>query len=460
MRYISTRGLAPELNFEEAMLSGLARDGGLYLPKFIPVLEKKVIQGLVGKSYEEIAFKVIEPFVNDTFSETELRAAIEDSYSQFRHKSRAPLKKMDENYFLLELYHGPTLAFKDFAMQLIGQLFRVSLERSNKSITIIGATSGDTGSAAIEAFKGQKSVNVFIFFPRGRISKIQQLQMSTAKDSNVHAISIDGDFDDCQKVVKDLFTDLDFRDKVNLSGVNSINWARIMAQIVYYFSSYLSLDWPEKKVNFTVPTGNFGDVFAGFMAKKMGLPVSQLFIATNQNDILHNALKTGHYIRKEVNPSISPSMDIQVSSNFERALYYALHGNTKIIQDVFKQFNETGNFTIPEMALEKLQAEYTSGRVSEAETSEIMKKILRRNKLAVCPHTAVGLKVAESNVGDDVMISLATAHPGKFLNAYEDATGEKPDLPEILTDLLNKEERITELKTDLDAIRKFIIERI
>ena len=216
----------------------------------------------------------------------------------------------------------------------------------------------------------------------------------------------------------------------------------------------------QKKVNFTVPTGNFGDVFAGFMAKKMGLPVSQLFIATNQNDILHNALKTGHYIRKEVNPSISPSMDIQVSSNFERALYYALHGNTKVIQDVFKQFSETGNFTIPEMALEKLQAEYASGRVSEVETSEIMKKTLRRNKLAVCPHTAVGLKVAESNVGDDVMISLATAHPGKFLNAYEGATGEKPDLPEILTDLFNKEERITELKTDLDAIRKFIIERI
>jgi threonine synthase len=452
--------MAPELNFEEAMLSGLARDRGLYLPKFIPVFEKKTIKGLVGKSYEEIAFKVMEPFVKDTFSETEFRDAIEKSYSQFRHPSRAPLKKIDGNHFLLELFHGPTLAFKDFAMQLIGQLFRISLMRSNKSVTIIGATSGDTGSAAIEAFKGLTAVNVFIFFPRGRISEIQQLQMSTPKESNVHAISIDGDFDDCQKAVKDMFSDLDFRDKVNLSGINSVNWARIMAQMVYYFSSYLALDCPEKNINFSVPTGNFGDVFAGFMAKKMGLPISNLIIATNQNDILHKALTTSHYIRKEVNPSISPSMDIQVSSNFERALYYALEGDTKIVRDVFKQFSENGRFKIPALILKKLQAEYLSGRVSEVETTEIIKKIQRRNNLAVCPHTAVGIKVAEKNLGDDIMISLATAHPGKFLNAYENATGKKPEIPDILSKLSGKEERITELKTDLSVIKKFILERI
>ena len=460
MRYISTRGTAPELNFEEAMLSGLARDGGLYLPKCVPTFNKKTILELRGRSYEEIAYTVMEPFVRDAFSKEEFQEIINKSYSSFRHKARAPIKRLSEKQFLLELFHGPTLAFKDFAMQLIGQLFRVSLAKSDRRITIIGATSGDTGSAAIEAFKGLKEVDVFIFFPKGRVSEVQRRQMSTPSENNVHAISIDGDFDDCQKIVKDLFSDLAFRDKVNLSGVNSINWARIMAQIVYYFSSFLALDSDFKDVSYTVPTGNFGDIFAGYMAKEMGLPISKLYIATNQNDILHNALINGHYTRTEVKPSISPSMDIQVSSNFERAVYYALNKDTIKVCKFFEDFNNNGNCEIQKSAYTNLLKYYSSGSVSETQTAKTIMKTRKKFKLDVCPHTAIGLKVAEDNIGKETMITLATAHPGKFSAAFKNATGEQPESLNYLLGLFDKNERITELKLDLEIIKKIILERI
>jgi len=460
MQYISTRGAAPELNFEEAMLAGLARDGGLYVPKALPKFDSKFISSLGHLSYEEIAFKVMKPFVGEVFEEVEFKNIIHQSYSNFIHHSKAPLRQLSEKHYLLELYHGPTLAFKDFAMQLIGQLFRASLKKTGKRVTIIGATSGDTGSAAIEAFKGLEAVDVFILYPRGRVSEVQRRQMSTPSATNVHAISIDGDFDDCQKALKDLFNDLKFRDQVNLSGVNSINWARIMAQIVYYFSSYSSLNLDDKKVRFTVPTGNFGDIFAGYIAKKIGLPISKLIIATNQNDILHNALTSGEYARGIVNPSMSPSMDIQVSSNFERAIYYALSCDSSKVSQLFADFAHTGSFKIQESTLINLLAHYSSGKVSEDETSETINNALKKYKVEVCPHTAVGLKVAEDNMCDEPMITLATAHPAKFYEAYESSTGKRPVMPKNLSNLFNKKERITELPNSLDAIKSVVLERI
>lgn len=323
MKYISTRGQAPELTFEDAMLTGLARDGGLYVPAEIPTMSKDEIAALAGLSYEEVAFRVMRPFLGDCFTDEEFRGIIARAYDGFGHAARAPLVQLAPNHFLLELFHGPTLAFKDFAMQLIGQLFETALKRRGESVTIVGATSGDTGSAAIQAFGGLDAVNVFILYPHGRVSEVQRRQMTTPTDANVHALAVDGDFDDCQAALKDMFNDFDFRDEVRLAGVNSINFARVLAQVVYYFTSAVSLGAPERKVSFTVPTGNFGDIFAGFIAKQMGLPIDQLVVATNQNDILHRCLSGQGYHKGETIPSISPSMDIQVSSNFERALFYA-----------------------------------------------------------------------------------------------------------------------------------------
>ncbi len=321
MRYVSTRGQAPVLSFEEAMMTGLARDGGLYVPETVPQMPVAEIAALAGLSYEETAFRVMRPFIGGAFTDEEFAALIAAAYAGFGHAARAPLVQLGPNHFLLELFHGPTLAFKDFAMQLIGQLFQAALKRRGDRVTIVGATSGDTGSAAIEAFRGLDAVDVFILFPNGRVSEVQRRQMTTPAESNVHALAVEGDFDDCQALVKDMFNDFAFRDAVGLAGVNSINWARVLAQVVYYFSSAVSLGAPHRPVSFTVPTGNFGDIFAGYIARRMGLPIERLVIATNQNDILHRTLATGAHVKEGVTPSISPSMDIQVSSNFERALF-------------------------------------------------------------------------------------------------------------------------------------------
>ena len=321
MQYISTRGAAPKLGFEEAMLAGLARDGGLYLPETWPELSAAEIAGFAGLGYEEVAFRVMWPFVEGAFTAPEFREILARAYQGFDHAVRCPLVQIGPNDWLLELFHGPTLAFKDVAMQLIGQMFEASLKRSGRRLTIVGATSGDTGSAAIEAFRGRAGVDVFILYPDGRVSEVQRRQMTTPPDSNVHALAIAGDFDDAQARVKDMFNDHVFRDAVGLAGVNSINWARVLAQAVYYFTAAVALGAPRRPVSFTVPTGNFGDVFAGYVAKRMGLPIERLVIATNQNDILHRTLATGAHKRQGVAPSISPSMDIQVSSNFERLLF-------------------------------------------------------------------------------------------------------------------------------------------
>ncbi|MEQ3625106.1 MAG: threonine synthase [Celeribacter sp.] len=459
MRYISTRGKAPVLSFEEAMLTGLARDGGLYLPETIPTMTEDDIAALVGLPYEEVAFRVMWPYVGESFSEEEFRGIIARAYADFGHVARAPLKQLAPNHFLLELFHGPTLAFKDFAMQLIGQLFEAALERRGDRVTIVGATSGDTGSAAIEAFRGLDAVDVFILYPHGRVSEVQRRQMTTPSETNVHALAVDGHFDDCQAAVKDMFNDFDFRDSVGLAGVNSINWARVLAQVVYYFTAAVALGAPGRKVSFTVPTGNFGDIFAGYIARRMGLPIEQLVIATNQNDILHRAITTGAYETDGVSPSISPSMDIQVSSNFERALFYAYDGDGAAVAALMDELKTDGGFTISQGALESLRETFASGRVSEEETSSTITRLRAETGEILCPHSAVGVRVAEEHLGTTPMVTLATAHPAKFPDAVEAATGIRPPLPNRMADLYERDERVTRIANDLGAIEDLIRER-
>ncbi|MEM9580432.1 MAG: threonine synthase [Pseudomonadota bacterium] len=461
MKYISTRGTAPELTFEEAMLTGLARDGGLYVPGEIPQMSADDIRALRGLSYEEIAFRVMKPFIGDTFTDAEFQDIIARSYEGFAHPSRAPLKELAPGHFLLELFHGPTLAFKDFAMQLIGQMFQRALARSGRRVTIVGATSGDTGSAAIEAFKGLDAVDVFIMYPHGRVSEVQRRQMTTPGDANVHALALEGHFDDCQARLKDMFNDFEFRDGVQLAGVNSINWARVLAQVVYYFSSAVALGAPDRAVSFTVPTGNFGDIFAGYIAKRMGLPIEDLVIATNQNDILHRCLSTGAYAMGEVVPSISPSMDIQVSSNFERSLFDAYGRDGAAVVQVMDELKTKGAFTVSQGALQALQETFRSGRVSEDETLAEIKRQLGASGELLCPHSAIGTAVAEQQRGASApMITLATAHPAKFPDAVEQASGIRPPLPPRMSDLFDRDERITQVPNDLGALEALIRERI
>ncbi|OWY15799.1 threonine synthase [Thioclava sp. JM3] len=462
MRYVSTRGKAPVLNFGDAMLTGLARDGGLYVPETVPQFSADEIAALAGQPYEEIAFRVMKPFVSETFSDKELRGAISRAYSGFGHVARAPMVQLAPNHFLLELFHGPTLAFKDFAMQVIGQLFQIELQKRNQKITIVGATSGDTGSAAIEAFRGLDNVDVFILFPHGRVSEVQRRQMTTPVEGNVHALALDGDFDDCQAKLKDMFNDFDFRDEVGLAGVNSINFARVLAQIVYFFSSAVALGAPHRKVSFTVPTGNFGDIFAGFLAKEMGLPVERLVIATNQNDILHRCLEKGDYTKQGVTPSISPSMDIEVSSNFERALFWAYGKDGAAIEKLMDELKTEGSFTVSENAIGALRDIYDSGSVGEARTMEEIGDTLKETGELLCPHSAVGVNVGKAAVARDPatpMITLATAHPAKFPDAVEEATGIRPDLPPRMADLFTREERVTRVPNDLADLEALIRER-
>ena len=461
MKYISTRGAAPELTFEEAMLTGLARDGGLYVPAEIPVFSAPEIAALAGLSYEETAFRVMRPFIGDCFDDAEFRTIIARAYAGFGHAARAPLKQLAPNHFLLELFHGPTLAFKDFAMQLIGQMFQVALARRGQRVCIVGATSGDTGSAAIEAFRGLDAVDVFILFPHGRVSEVQRRQMTSPADANVHALALDGDFDDCQARVKDMFNDFAFRDGVHLAGVNSINWARVLAQVVYYFTAAVSLGAPHRKVSFTVPTGNFGDVFAGYIARRMGLPIERLVVATNQNDILHRCLSGQGYFKGETIASISPSMDIQVSSNFERALFFAYGQDGGAVAQLMGELN-SGGFNVSQGALQALQGDFTSGRTSEDETLATIAATLGDSAELICPHTAVAVKVAEvARRADEAaaaipMITLATAHPAKFPDAVQQASGVRPPLPPRMADLYDRPERLTRIANDLAAIQTHI----
>lgn len=461
MRYVSTRGQAPELTFEEAMLTGLARDGGLYVPETIPSFSVDDIAAMANLPYEEIAYRVMRPFVGDSFDDATFRAIIDRAYAGFKHDARAPLVQLNEGHFLMELFHGPTLAFKDFAMQLIGQLFQEALSRRGDRVTIVGATSGDTGSAAIEAFKGLDAVDVFILFPHGRVSEVQRRQMTTPSESNVRALALDGDFDDCQARLKDMFNDFEFRDGVKLAGVNSINWARVLAQVVYYFTAATALGTPHRKISFTVPTGNFGDIFAGYIARRMGLPIEQLVVATNQNDILHRCLTGQGYYKGETQPSISPSMDIQVSSNFERALYFAYDQDSAAVSHLMEELKTGGGFEVSQGALQALQEIYASGRVSEEETLAQIAATRAATGEIICPHTAIGVKVAEDHrTPGTPMVTLATAHPAKFPAAVEQATGVHPALPPAMSNLYERPERVTRIANDLQTIETHIIEQI
>ena len=461
MKYISTRGTAPELSFEATMLSGLARDGGLYVPKSVPRLSQADITALQGLSYEEIAFRVMQPYIGRTFSDDAFFDIIQTAYKSFAHIAKAPLVQLNNNHFLLELFHGPTLAFKDFAMQLIGQMFQVSLSRSQERVTIVGATSGDTGSAAIEAFRGLDAVDIFILYPHGRVSEVQRRQMTTPIESNVHALAVTGDFDDCQALVKEMFNDFVFRDSVKLAGVNSINWARVMAQVVYYFTSAVSVGAPDRKVSFTVPTGNFGDIFAGYIAKLMGLPINRLIVATNQNDILHRCLSTGDYQKRHLLRSLSPSMDIQVSSNFERALFEALDRDGSEICGLMQKLQIKGCFKLSKRITNKLKETFDSGSVSEEETLKKISYIVEKTGQLLCPHSAIGVHVAEEfRDKHATMITLATAHPAKFPIAVEEALGLAPALPDRLGKLYEKKERITKVENNLKDLQALIQERI
>ncbi|MDG3040652.1 threonine synthase [Roseicyclus marinus] len=459
MRYISTRGQAPVLTFEDTMLTGLARDGGLYVPETLPKMSAGDIAALAGLSYEEVAFRVMRPFVGESFTDAEFGDCIARAYAGFGHAARAPLKQLQDNHFLLELFHGPTLAFKDFAMQLIGQLFQTALARSGDRVTIVGATSGDTGSAAMEAFRGLSNVDVFILYPHGRVSEVQRRQMTTVTEANAHALAIDGTFDDAQARLKDMFNDFAFRDEVRLAGVNSINFARVLAQVVYYFTAAVALGAPHRKVSFCVPTGNFGDIFAGYLAKRMGLPIEKLVVATNQNDILHRALSTGDYVTQGVAPSISPSMDIQVSSNFERALFDAYGRDGGAVAQLMAEL-KAGGFHISQGALEALRGDFASGRASEAETAAMIARARAEMGELLCPHSAVGVHVAQDFVGATPLVTLATAHPAKFPDAVEAATGIRPGLPPRMADLFERPERVSRVPNDLAALEAHVREAL
>ena len=460
MRYVSTRGEAPELGFEDVLLTGLALDGGLYLPSHWPQLGADQLRALRGKSYAEIACAVIAPYTAGAIPDAGLQRMLKLAYADFGHPAVAPLTQLGPNHFLLELFHGPTLAFKDVAMQLLAPMMDWALARRGTRATIVGATSGDTGGAAIEAFKASQHASTFILHPHGRVSEVQRRQMTTVQSAAIHNIALEGTFDDAQAIVKALFNDHAFRARTGLSGVNSINWARILAQIVYYVSSALSLGSPDRPVRFTVPTGNFGDVFAGYAAMCMGLPVERLIIATNSNDILHRALSTGRYEITGVTPSSSPSMDIQVSSNFERLLYAASGRDPHAVRAMMAGLSQSGAFTIPPAALAAIRAQFSSGAAPEAEVATAIRRTLQDTGELLDPHSAVAVCVAQAQPESAApMITLATAHPAKFPDAVEKACAIRPALPHRLQGLLSAPERYTVLPNSIDAVKTFILNR-
>lgn len=458
MNYISTRGRAPVLEFEETMLTGLARDGGLYVPESVPQLSAEALQGLRGATYEETAFKVMRPFVGGCFSDDAFRAIIARAYAVFGHSARCPLVQFGPNEWILELHHGPTLAFKDVALQLLGQMFDTVLARRDQRVTIVGATSGDTGSAAMQAFAGAEQVDVFFLHPASRVSEVQRRQMTTLDAPNVHAIALEGTFDDCQARVKDMFNDFAFRDEIRLAAANSINWARVLAQVVYYVTAAISLGAPARAVSFSVPTGNFGDIFAGHIARRMGVPIERLIVATNDNDILHRTLTTGVYEKRGVHPTPSPSMDIEVSSNFERLLFELYDSDGAAVGQLMDELSTSGRFVLSQGALQRLRGGWGSARADRARTLATMREAARDNGQILDPHTAAGVAGAKECRGDPAtpMVILGTAHAAKFPDAVEEAAGIRPALPPRMADLYDRPERMTTLPNDLAALEAHI----
>lgn len=461
MRYVSTRGEAPVLAFGEVLIAGLARDGGLYLPEAWPRLSQETWTGLVAQDYAALAGTVTRPYLGGGIDAAAMDAVLGEAYRGFRHKAVVPLAEMARNVWLLELFHGPTFAFKDLALQVLGRLMERMLAAKGGRLTLIGATSGDTGSAAIEAFKGRAGIDIFILHPKGRVSDIQRRQMTTVEAENVHNIALEGTFDDCQSLVKGLFSDLPFRDRHALAGVNSINWARVLAQIPYYAAAATALGGPARAVSFAVPTGNFGDILAGYAAKRMGLPVERLVIATNENDILARCVETGRYVRGPVKATQSPSMDIQVSSNFERLLF-DLHGrDAGALCGLMASLEQSGAFSLAPEPLTRLRTEFDAVRIDEAETTETIARLYAETGLIVDPHTAVGVAAGARIPRDPAvpLICLATAHPAKFPDAVKRAIGRAPPLPDALAALEGKPERFSVLPNDIAQVKRFISER-
>ncbi|WP_139412927.1 threonine synthase [Bartonella mastomydis] len=457
MKYISTRGQSPALSFTETIMTGLASDGGLYLPDKFPQLSFDALRALRGQSYTTIAKTVLWPFVNNEIEYTAFENMIAESYATFHHPAICPLQQTGTDEFILELFHGPTLAFKDVAMQFLSRLMDYVLTQKNRCATIIAATSGDTGGAAIQAFAGNKHSDIFVLFPKGRVSSVQQRQMTTNQSTNVHAIAIEGNFDDCQALVKAMFNDHHFRKKRALSGVNSINWARIMAQVVYYFSSALSLGAPDRAVSFTVPTGNFGDIFAGYVAARMGLPIAQLVIATNDNDILARTLTSGTYETQPIVHTTSPSMDIQVSSNFERLLFESSNRDPMGVRHAMENLKKTGSFTLDEKQLKNIRSLFSAGKSNMAETAQTIDRVYKESGYLVDPHTAVALKVARENKKPHIpMIVLATAHPAKFPDTIKNACGLHAPWPPHLNDVMEAEEHFISLANDEKIVKDYI----
>ncbi len=458
MQYVSTRGSAPALDFEGVTLAGLASDGGLYIPQEWPRFSENEIASMAGLPYAELAARIMTPFVGNSLSQDKLRELCDTAYGRFAHAAVTPLKQFDEQNWLLELFHGPTLAFKDVALQMLGLLFETFLARSDDHLTIVGATSGDTGSAAIDAVAGRERIDIFMLHPNGRVSDVQRRQMTTVLAPNVYNIAIDGSFDDAQATVKRMFGDAAMNGRYRITAVNSINWARLMAQIVYYFAAALQLGAPKRKVAFSVPTGNFGDVFAGYVAAQMGLPIERLIVATNVNDILHRALSNGDYSAGEVTPTAAPSMDIQVSSNFERLLFDCGGRDGMALADQMRGFEGSKSMQLTNAQRQGASGLFTSERADADQMSAAMRWASDSCGEIVDPHTAIGLHAARnSGLGSDVpVVTLATAHPAKFRDAVERATGLRPSLPARVGDLFAREERYADLSGDYEAISAYV----
>jgi threonine synthase len=455
MKYLSTRNSNLDLSFFEILFQGLSKDGGLFLPHEWPALD---INSLKGKTYEELAIEVIHPYVSVEISKNDLKKIIDESYKNFSNPKIAPVTTIDQNKYILELFYGPTFAFKDYALQFLGNLFTYALPKASKKLTVLGATSGDTGSAAIHAFRGKQDINVFILHPHNRVSEVQRRQMTTVQDENIFNIAIKGNFDDCQKIVKELFIDDDLQQKTSLTAINSINWARLIAQVVYYFWAFLQID--EKEINFIVPSGNFGNVFSANVAKNMGLPINQLHIATNQNDILHSSISKGLMKKNVVTQTYSPSMDIQVSSNFERQLFESSGRDSESINNIFKEFSKNNSYTFDKNIQNDLQSCYSTTAVSNDETINAIKEIKEKYHYLADPHTATGLHVLLEKEGNLPWVSLACAHPAKFGDVIEKATGEPPVLPKDLSKFFDKEEKMTILDNNKDILKSLILQNI
>ena len=455
MKYFSTRNNKLSESFKSVLFQGLSKDGGLFLPITMPKIDIKTIR---DKSYEEVALNIIEPFIDNEISTNDLNEIIKNTYKNFKHPKVAPLVKIDKNKYILELFYGPTFAFKDYALQLLGNIFSYFMNNHDRKVTIIGATSGDTGSAAIQAFKGKDNINIFILHPHNKISEVQRRQMTTNLEENVYNIALEGNFDDCQKIVKNLFLDKEIQNKTSLTAINSINWARLMAQIVYYFWAYLQLE--ETKISFIVPSGNFGNIYSARIAQQMGLPIKNLHIVTNQNDVLHKIISAGNITRKEVQETYSPSMDIQISSNFERQIFECLNYDSDELNKIMNTLSQDKDYTFNSNIVSNFQNIYGSSAVSNQETLDTIREFNSKYNYLADPHTATGLAVLNKTNFDHSVVSLGCAHPSKFGNAIKKALGSEIPLPEDIKKIFAKKENIHILKNNTQDIKDFILKNI